>query len=182
MFDDFCTSSQEFATLASECPRALLQRFIDVCWSLGYQPELELYTRNEEHWNALPGPVFRCDMLVDTTCEEQCDWERLVNEPYDFRSTEKYTSEAFLRNVSASATGNNVTLVKHVQRSTEGEGEAVEPTADRSGYCTVPGCDQQFPETQRNGWTFVNMTRTRRGWTAAGLCNKHYKSLCAFKK
>ena len=137
-------------TLLVECPRALLQRFIDVCWSLNYQPELELYTRSDEQWNALPGPVFRCDMLVDTSCDEQCDWDRLVSKPYDFNAKEKFSyDDLFLRDVGESSTGNAITVVKHMQLAKEDQGEAFSQVALTCGSCTVPGCEKVFPEAQK---------------------------------
>ena len=77
-YDEFRASSENFADIARRFPRTLLQRFIDVCWSTQKQPGHELYSRSDELWNELGGPKFKCDMLVDTTCNDQCDWQRLV--------------------------------------------------------------------------------------------------------
>ena len=113
VYEEFCQSSESLLTLSRDFPRALLQRFIDVCWSVQKQPCHELYSRNDDMWNALGGPMFRCDMLVDTTCDEQCDWQRLVEEPYNFDAKQAMTyDELFVRDVAENSPEDAVVVAK----------------------------------------------------------------------
>ena len=86
LYEAFCESSPELEELAAQYPRACLQGFIDACFTSSKQPGDELFAYKSDLWNAFSGPVFRCDMLVDTTCDDQCDWERLKKVPYVFSS------------------------------------------------------------------------------------------------
>ena len=118
VYEDFCASSENFAGFARTFPRALLQRFMDVCWSAQKQPGHELYSRCDELWNELGGPMFKCDMLVDTTCSEQCDWQRLASEPYDFGALESMAyDELFVRDVAVESPGDAVMVAKFIHYS-----------------------------------------------------------------
>ena len=40
----------------------------------------EIYDAEAELWNSLDGPVFHCSMLVGTTCEDTCDWQKMAED------------------------------------------------------------------------------------------------------
>ena len=87
-FECFVDSLEErFGSLRETCSLALLERFLTLA-ATGEEPlSTELCDREDDAWNALTGPRFRCTMLAETTCADRCDWDRLVNDTCAFSSS-----------------------------------------------------------------------------------------------
>ena len=95
-------------------------------------------------------------MLVDTTCEDQCGWERLTQVPYAFSSEQDFSyNEMFVRDVAFDSPGDAVTLAEFMEYSCQAKGE-VEKTEEEK-WCYVPGCCIPFPPepdfNAKNGWS-----------------------------
>ena len=138
VYHAFCNSSEFLTGLASTYSRVFLQRFIDVCCSTEKQPADELFSYRNELWNAFEGPTFRCDMLVDTTCENECDWQRLTQVPYIFSSSQSLPyDELFVCDVDLDSPGDAVTLGKLMRYSCHVKGKFDDITDEN--WCSVPG-------------------------------------------
>ncbi len=46
--------------------------------------------------NALPGPAFHCEMLVNTDCETPCDWDTAFGQSHDLSACENLSYEPLL--------------------------------------------------------------------------------------
>ena len=128
--------------------------------------------------------MLKCDMLVDTTCDEQCDWQRLASEPYDFGALEPMAyDELFVPDVAVESPGDAVVVAKFVRYSQQSGGNAAVGSGD--GWCSVPGCCLPFPAYPLGGWkkgiTFKYKERTQVLWQANRLCNTHFKRLEKFR-
>ena len=88
-FEDFCGSQPELAALlARRRAEGALLVFERCCLrrglALAEDLEAELHALRER----LRGIRCLCCMLVDTRCEEPCDWWRVRREAHDFRGYE----------------------------------------------------------------------------------------------
>ena len=84
------------ASLVESVPRALLFCFTRGCRECKKDVDAAVYEEEGELWNKLDGPVFHCSMLVDTSCNEPCDWHRIAEEPYDLQRLHKLGYGDFL--------------------------------------------------------------------------------------
>ena len=73
------------AILHDSVSRALVYCFKRGCQESSKAVHAEICDEESELWNRLDGPVFRCNMLVNTTCEDTCDWHMIAEIPYDCR-------------------------------------------------------------------------------------------------
>ena len=181
-YEAFCDSTEELTSLAADNPRALVQRFIDISLCEHFQVQLELYRRQEDMRNQLGGPCFRCDMLVDTTCEEQCDWGKIFSDPYEFNAlADMAYGEVFVCDVNIESTRDAIRVAKFMRDSSH-ECNNTETAATEEGWCSMPGCSLPFPPPPdshaKNGFSFTYRA-PRRGvsWKAKCLCNTHYQRL-----
>ena len=63
-------------------------------------------------------------MLVDTVCDDQCDWERLTQVPYAFTSEQDFSyNEMFVRDVAFDSPGDAVTLAQFMRYSCQAKGK-----------------------------------------------------------
>mgnify|MGYP005677596791 CR=1 FL=1 len=101
-------------------------------------------------------------MLVDTSCEDQCDWQRLTEEPYVFSSEQEFPyDEMFVRDVALDSPGDAVTLAQFMKYSCQAKGTIEAP--EEENWCSVPGCCIPFPpepDSHAKKWVELQ-TRTR---------------------
>ena len=119
-------------------------------------------------------------MLVDTSCEDQCDWQRLTEEPYVFSSEQEFSyDEMFVRDVALDSPGDTVTLAQFMKYSCQPKGTIEAPEEDN--WCSLPGCCIPFPaephSNAQNGWSFKYERGRKTIWHAKRLCWTHYKRL-----
>ena len=184
-YKDFCKTllSPLGCPLVESVPRALVHCFARACVEHKKQVDAEVYEAEAELWNELEGPVFHCNMLAGTSCEDPCDWHQIAEEPYDLAKLERLAlGEIFVRDVSFGASGNGITVAQHNEH-----GSYLDPARQESdGRCTVLGCEEAFGNDvaqKKNGYEFQVNKRGRRQalWKVQGLCQHHYKSLTDWK-
>jgi hypothetical protein len=77
-YEAFLRAVAGAARAAAVSPAPVLQLFVDTCAGLGVARAGDLDDERRSVWAALPSPRFRCVMLVDTSCEDPCDWATIV--------------------------------------------------------------------------------------------------------
>ena len=113
-----------------------------------------MYEAEADLWNQLDGPVFHCNMLASTSCEDPCDWHQITEVPYDLGKLERLAyGEVFVRDVSFGSTGEEVIVAKHIEHGTY-----LDSARQKSdGYCAVLGCEELLENesaTNRDGNEF----------------------------
>ena len=93
-YEHFCTflPSGLGATLLECVPRGLIHCFMRGCCEKSKTVHAEVYETEGELWNSLSGPVFHCNMLANTTCDDPCDWTQIAEEPYDLNKMDTFSS------------------------------------------------------------------------------------------
>ena len=119
-------------------------------------------------------------MLVDTTCDDQCDWQRLTQVPYVFKSGQEIPyDEMFVRDVAFDSPGDAVTLAKYMKYSRQATGQIEE--LEQTNSCSVPGCCLPFPphpsSNAKHGFSYKHERGRKLVWHAKHLCLAHYKRL-----
>ena len=130
----------------------------------------ELLSAYRDHWASLPGPKFRCAMLVDGACEEPCDWSRAVECAHDFSGLRSFSHDPVLLLDPESETVLKAEFRRH----------AVEGV--RQERCVVQGCDACFPARHPHGWCFTRRSRTSEQESYPGFCKLHYQRLRRLQK
>lgn len=87
------------------------------------------------------GPAMHCCNLVETTCEDSCDWETAFSLHHSFETLRQH-SHLFIKD--ADVTKEGVGELQFVTR------RMVQQTSE----CSVKGCRNIFPETHLAGWEF----------------------------
>ena len=87
MFADFCDADAGLRALKETHETALLLFFVEESRGHGFEVDEDLHARVQTYWNDLGGTKFRCPMLVDTMCDNGCDWARLTSVPDTFENS-----------------------------------------------------------------------------------------------
>ena len=109
--------------------------------------------------NEASGPVFRCEMLANTTCEDACDHEQLFarHEPASYRESAAATVHWSTDDGAAAKVDGRVVRVD----------EKAAPVA--TGVCVVPGCGEAWDDDRPHGRTFSSECRKVVS-SLSGLC------------
>ena len=106
---------------------------------------VEIHDQIEKNLALLPGPLFKCDMLVDGSCNIDCDWETM-KKLHCFTDDEKMVAQRWLFIVSVDDEGQVLPAQAcHASRIAIGC-RNVDPSV-----CTLQACGKQFPAKQKRG-------------------------------
>ena len=99
----------------------------------------------EELHDALPGPAFSCDMLVDTSCNEPCDWVLASETNHDLSSLENIGHETLLGYSCIVPPGETDLECSprqpYYRQFTSHGNNSQSAECENSNVCNVRGCD-----------------------------------------
>ena len=127
---------------------------------------LSVYHR---YWSALPGPKFCCSMLVNGSCDEQCDWKRAVECVHDFTGLRKLSHDPVLL------------LDPELETVMRAEFRFYAAESVPQERCAVQGCDVHVFQLRHKHGLAIHALESEGGredvrWI---LCNVHFQRLCA---
>ena len=110
-------------------------------------------------FNDLPGgPSFKCTDLVNCTCDEEDDWERAFTQCHDLQTCTHLSYEPLLlwdENRELPQPWRAVFISFTDAASTADSAREVSGLSKDSRQCQVCGCDNLFPDSAPNGWSFT---------------------------
>ena len=127
--------------------------------------------------NALRGPAFTCDLLVDTTCHDQCDTMSVETSHVEWT---QFTVGGTPLCVQCHDESDNV---ETFAARMDFYNASVTVLSTQSSRCCVFGCDAAFPETQKNGFVAkyrpLGCIKQNSDVSIPSLCNLHFKRIVA---
>ena len=116
----------------------------------------------------VPAPLFRCSMLMDCSCDEQCDWQHAFGQRHSLRRSiapfESFLAWDDTREVDVPYSVRSSFLSKR------------NVLLDCKGVCTISGCETKHPPERLHGWETryrIRRPDTQRDIWFVGLCFKH---------
>ena len=118
----------------------------------------------EDASNSVPGTCFRCDMLVDCSCAEACDWNQAFVQRHD-------VSDATFKNEMLLAYDPKRKLLgvpySVVCRNVVRQQICSETNEEEVGVCSLHACYTKLPPHDKGGWTatFTCGQRGKQQWS-----------------
>ena len=103
-----------------------------------------IFLRETEVWNAMAGPVFRCDLLVNTSCADESDDRAFTSGKVSWSEGVPEFTPLLVQDVDS-----EVTYAAVLHRYSGLRREAV---GVARGKCCITGCANEFPSNQPGGW------------------------------
>ena len=112
---------------------------------------------------------MHCNNLVETLCDDPCDWENAFNIAHDLRSLQNLCKDTlFVKDADEmKCTILQALFLTH---------SVSESSVLANTTCCVIGCKAVFPESLKNGWSYtLNYGQTNsKQIKIEGLCHKHF--------